>query len=98
MAIARLVTTPLLVTTAELQIIPTNAGLRTFASPPQALQQPIIHRLLGDALDGFRLDAAQETAGPVGGGEGAASDAVNGERAAIVKAQVGAAITALPAA
>ena len=31
-----------LVTTAEPQIIPTNAGLRTFASPPEALQEPIV--------------------------------------------------------
>ena len=42
MAVARLVTTPSLVTTAEPQIIPTNAGLRTFASPPQALQKSIV--------------------------------------------------------
>jgi len=31
-----------LVTTAAPQIIPTNAGLRTFASPPQALQENIV--------------------------------------------------------
>ena len=42
MAVAQLVTTPPLVTTAEPQIIPTNAGLRTFASPPGALQKPIV--------------------------------------------------------
>ncbi len=45
MAVARRVITaePELVTTAEPQIIPTNAGLRTFASPPQcSLQQHIV--------------------------------------------------------
>ncbi len=44
MAVARRVITaePELVTTAEPQIIPTNAGLRTFASPPEALQQHIV--------------------------------------------------------
>ena len=31
-----------IVTTAEPQIIPTNAGLRTFAAPPQALQENIV--------------------------------------------------------
>jgi len=45
MAVARrvIVAEPELVTTAEPQIIPTNAGLRTFASPPEALQQHIAH-------------------------------------------------------
>jgi DMSO/TMAO reductase YedYZ molybdopterin-dependent catalytic subunit len=44
MAVARrvIVAEPELVTTAEPQIIPTNAGLRTFASPPEALQQHIV--------------------------------------------------------
>jgi sulfite oxidase len=31
-----------IITKAEPQIIPTNAGLRTFASPPQALQENIV--------------------------------------------------------
>ena len=33
---------PQIGTKAEPQIIPTNAGLRTFAAPPQALQQDIV--------------------------------------------------------
>ena len=34
--------TPQTITTAKPQIIPTNAGFRTFAAPPQALQQDIV--------------------------------------------------------
>ena len=33
---------PQIGTKAEPQIIPTNAGLRTFAAPPQALQENIV--------------------------------------------------------